>query len=459
MATRAIRALFAALLLFATTSLGQTAAAAPTSLNGERLQQSSSESWSTATCDPAGISTIEYFVTGIPEAGVFGANGPYPGTFTEHGIITLGPQTHAPYGVRLEAGGFYTYGSRGFTTGQILSAEVEFAIDSPNGQVIGTKTYDGSPDAFGQCVTFEDAASYGEFTVPETTATGYAWGVRGTLQYDAEIQAASGTTSDTGTALLAFEELKVVRSAAGSAFGANFVEFFTSGLVPPGATSVALSPATAVNDVGTVHTVTATARTATAQPVPGLDVDFTVAGSVNTTRRCTTDLNGLCSISYTGPTLPGADLIVGCADNDGDGVHDVDEPCGEATKAWLLPSSTPGQVTGGGHVLNPMDGEEVAFGFNAQSGASGLKGNCSVVDKAPVRNVKIKCLTIDSLVRSGNHATFFGQATVNGVVGTYRIDVADNGEPGTGRDTFAIQTSSGYSAGGLLDNGNAQVHE
>ena len=60
MATRAIRALFAALLLFATTSLGQTAAAAPTSLNGERLQQSSSESWSTATCDPAGISTIEF---------------------------------------------------------------------------------------------------------------------------------------------------------------------------------------------------------------------------------------------------------------------------------------------------------------------------------------------------------------------------------------------------------------
>lgn len=34
----------------------------------------------------------------------------------------------------------------------------------------------------------------------------------------------------------------------------------------------------------------------------------------------------------------------------------------------------------------------------------------------------------------------------------------DNGEPGAGRDTFKIQTSSGYIAGGTLDNGNVQIH-
>jgi len=39
----------------------------------------------TATCDPTSNSTISYSVTGT-------ATGPYPGTFTESGTATLGPQ-------------------------------------------------------------------------------------------------------------------------------------------------------------------------------------------------------------------------------------------------------------------------------------------------------------------------------------------------------------------------------
>ena len=229
----------------------------------------------------------------------------------------------------------------------------------------------------------------------------------------------------------------------------------TEGSIPA---SVTVSPAAAVNPVGTNHSMTATVQDAAVSPVAGAAVLFTISGSINTTRQCVTDAIGQCSVSYTGPALPGADIIVACADSNGNGFRDSGEPCGEATKAWLLPTSTAGQVTGGGHVLHPQDGEEVAFGFNAKSTSNGLNGNCTVVDKAPVRNIQIKCQTVDVLSRTGNTATIFGQALINGVATTYRIDVTDNGEPGS-TDSFVIQTASGYSAGGLLTNGNIQVRD
>jgi hypothetical protein len=52
-----------------------------------------------------------------------------------------------------------------------------------------------------------------------------------------------------------------------------------------------------------------------------------------------------------------------------------------------------------------------------------------------------------------------GTAEVNGQPGfTYSVDVADNGEPGR-NDTFAIQVSNGYAAGGNLQGGNIQLHQ
>jgi len=74
--------------------------------------------------------------------------------------------------------------------------------------------------------------------------------------------------------------------------------------------------------------------------------------------------------------------------------------------------------------------------------------------------VKVKCTDVTDVVRSGTHATVFGDATVNGTATTYRIDVDDNGEPGAGVDTFKIHTASGYTAGGAAPilKGNVQVH-
>jgi hypothetical protein len=112
-------------------------------------------------------------------------------------------------------------------------------------------------------------------------------------------------------------------------------------------------------------------------------------------------------------------------------------------------------VTGGGQA--PAVDGRIVFGLNAQSQNNGVKGNCNVIDVAS--DVHVKCLTVTALVISGTHATFSGEATVNGVATNYRIDVDDLAEPGQGRDMFRLQTDSGFAAGGPLTAGNVQIHQ
>lgn len=218
--------------------------------------------------------------------------------------------------------------------------------------------------------------------------------------------------------------------------------------------AITLSPSSVVNDVGTSHSVTATVTNSPGQPLSAVIVRFSVTGSVETTGSCTTGANGQCSFVYAGPSLPGADLITAYADTDNDGTHDDGEPLGEATKVWIVPTSTPGQVSGGG-TFNDAQGNKIAFGFSAKSTDTGLKGGCNVIDQAA--DVKLDCEDVTSLVRAGNRATIFGDATVNGVATSYRIDVADNADPGGDADTFSIQTGNGYSRSGVLNGGNVQV--
>ena len=222
--------------------------------------------------------------------------------------------------------------------------------------------------------------------------------------------------------------------------------------------SIVLTPPDAVNNVGTSHTVTATVRNSGGSSVGGTLVRFSTSGSTSTSGSCVTDAAGQCSFSYAGPLLPGADIISAYADANGDSSRQSTEPMAEATKAWILPTSTAGQTTGGGQVWNSTATDKVAFGYNAQSTGNGLKGNCEVVDPTPANNVKIRCLDVTALVQSGTHATFFGNATVNGTQTTYRIDVDDFGEPGAGSDTFRIVTGGGLTIGGTLTNGNIQIH-
>jgi hypothetical protein len=213
---------------------------------------------------------------------------------------------------------------------------------------------------------------------------------------------------------------------------------------------VTLQPLNAVNPVGTSHTVTATVTDISGNPVPNTTVDFTVTGADSLPGSCTTDQNGQCPFTYQGPPLPGADAIRGCVNSVTPSV------CGDAAKEWVLPASTPGQVTGGGQIMMPPT-DKVSFGFNAQSDGTTTKGNCNVIDHD--KRIHIKCDNVQALVVAGTHATFFGQADQDGVTTNYRIDVDDLADSGAGMDTFKIQTDQGYVAGGFLTAGNIQIHK
>ena len=84
-------------------------------------------------------------------------------------------------------------------------------------------------------------------------------------------------------------------------------------------------------------------------------------------------------------------------------------------------------------------------------------GNLTYQDHA--QNRKVKSTEITAVIVTGNSARILGTATVNGA-GAFGFDVtvSDNGEPGKDSDTFRIEMSDGYTAGGTLAGGNVQIH-
>ena len=131
--------------------------------------------------------------------------------------------------------------------------------------------------------------------------------------------------------------------------------------------SLDLTPPTATNPVDTEHCVTAAVEDAADNPTPGITVRFSVTGSVTTSGSETTDASGEAEFCYTGPALPGADVISAYADTDGDSTQDAGEPSDTATKTWVVPASTPGcKVTYGGRIT-AANGDKATFGGNAQA--------------------------------------------------------------------------------------------
>jgi hypothetical protein len=120
-----------------------------------------------------------------------------------------------------------------------------------------------------------------------------------------------------------------------------------------------------------------------------------------------------------------------------------------------LPPEAGRKITGGGRL-----GPDVNFGFVAKE--SPLNGALSYHDQG--RDVDVHSSGgIDSITFSGNCASFTGNGKVNGQTGyRFRVDACDNGEPGAGRDTFAISVTGpnfSYTNGGVLTEGNIQLHQ
>jgi hypothetical protein len=186
-------------------------------LTGETLKDLNSSTVTiTRSCNPQGTSTINFTASGP-------ATGPYPGTFTETGTITIGPQTQPP-------GAFFP----SFTTGPIASFNASFTINSPSGQVTGSKSYQLDPQGrdFGICAEFsgKDVPELGASNASGFLAEAFAYNLR----YQAQIVTPAGSGSDTGQAE-AFPGAFSVQSTTSSSSGNDFLENFVSstGPIPP----------------------------------------------------------------------------------------------------------------------------------------------------------------------------------------------------------------------------------
>jgi hypothetical protein len=376
---------------------GPARAAVVVTLSGE---QASGTGSTTLQCDLTGSGTATYSVVGV-------ATGPYPGTYAETGTIT-------------------------FRDGGVESFHASFTIESGLTRITGTKDVGAGGTAFCRGTTGSPV---------DQTAVGNVF-----PRYEARIDSPTGTFTDRGVSGvgLGLDGLSGIGSVS-EGFNSDR-EFAFVTLSPPGA----------IDDVGTTHTVTATVVDSLLHPIPGARVVFTVTGSVSASGSCVTDTSGSCDFTYAGPPLPGADLITACQDFDRSGSADAGEGCATATKVWILPVSAPGETTGGGYVSRVAGAGQIAFGFDAKSDGAKVKGECNVVDQ--VSGTQVKCLDVTSLAIVGRHATFSGEALVNGVAANYVIDVDDLAEPGDGRDVFKLATDRGYSVGGVLLGGNIQVH-
>lgn len=150
------------------------------------------------SCDPTGESTFSYSATGV-------AAGPYSGTFTESGTVRMGAPIEGTGGLR-----------------PILAFDASFTIDSALGLVTGTKrlapVQPPEADAVSACIDTPEEQNFGS----EKTLT--------LLDYEAKIQAVTGTFRDRGTALtnLLVGDLPLLNFHFG-----GLVELFTSDLPEP----------------------------------------------------------------------------------------------------------------------------------------------------------------------------------------------------------------------------------
>jgi hypothetical protein len=231
-----------------------------------------------------------------------------------------------------------------------------------------------------------------------------------------------------------------------------------------------LTPAQAMNTVGTEHCVTATVTDEAGQPVAHVTVVFDVSGASDEDAARTTDSSGEATFCYTGPELPGEDVIRAFADTNEDGTQGApppagNEPADEATKTWIPPASTPGcevKITQGGRIVT-AGGDDATFGGNASVDAAGTaSGQEEYQDHGPAAELDFHSLEIASVICSedGKEASIFGDGTVDGSGDFgFRIRVRDEAEPGAGADVYGILIANGYASGDrTLVGGNVQIH-
>jgi hypothetical protein len=115
-------------------------------------------------------------------------------------------------------------------------------------------------------------------------------------------------------------------------------------------------------------------------------------------------------------------------------------------------------LTGGGWINTPS-GSRANFAV-----AGGIKngaywGHLLYIDHGTGMKVKGTGVTMYTVGGTATTRHIEGSSDINGAAGAYKVDAADNGDPGRGVDSFAIALSNGYYASNLLAGGNIQLHQ
>ena len=177
-----------------------SAVAQAPNLTGETLESNpgvvpgDQTTFSSATCNKDGTTTFEFQASGT-------ATGPYNGTFTETGTVTIGPQT--------DLGG----------VGRVIDFSASFTIDSaiPPGTITGTKTLAPGAGAdpasgFARCDSDGDPVADDVFA----NVTNFF------VLYEAQIDTTAGSRTDSGNAGF------VLRSMPAFPATDTFLEIFNS---------------------------------------------------------------------------------------------------------------------------------------------------------------------------------------------------------------------------------------
>ena len=419
---------------------------------------------------PVAGATVTFTVLSGPHAGITGTgttNASGVATFTYQGIAAGTDTIEASY---TDSQGVVQKSNTVTKTWVISDAEISVVKSGPafapsGGTVTYLVTVSNGGPADATNVMMIDVLPPGATLVSATPSQGTCSGTV-TCSLGSIANGASATVTIVVTIAPAASGSLVCNTASATADQpdpnlANNASMTCATLTPGTPATLALTPEADTNTVDDQHCVTATVRDSFGNATPGITVRFGVTGSVSTGGSRTTSSAGEAVFCYTGPALPGADVITAYADTDNDNVNDPApaDPEDRATKAWVIPANMVGcKVTYGGRIT-AANGDRATFGGNANG--KGPKGNENYQDHGPVADLHVKSIEIQSVTcnTAGTQAGIFGTASINGA-GTFdfRIDLEDLGEPGSS-DTYRIRLSNGYDSGEqTLEGGNVQIH-
>ena len=215
-----------------------------------------------------------------------------------------------------------------------------------------------------------------------------------------------------------------------TSFNGGFDAFVSKLSVGPGPpATLTLSPKTDTNEVGDMHTVTATVKDSSGNPTPGIVVRFSVSGANTASGTDTTDANGEATFTYTG-TVAGTDTISAFADTNNNTMQDTGEPGDTATKTWTpgppatltLSPKTATNVVGNMHTVtatvkdsfgNPTPGIVVRFSVSGANTASGSNAT-----------------DLNGQATFSYTGTVTGTDTISAFADTNNNTIQDTGEPG-----------------------------